>query len=532
VIRNPILPGFHPDPSICRVGDDYYIATSTFQWFPGVRLHHSKDLAHWQPAGYAVTRLSQLDLLGCEDNAGVWAPCLSHADGLFWLIYTDVKAWTGAYKDAKNYLITAPSIEGPWSERIELNGSGFDASLFHEAGGRKWLLNMQWDHRPGRNPFSGILLQEYSVSEQRLVGPVHNVFSGTDHGLVEGPHLYQKDGYYYLLTAEGGTSWDHVCTIARSRTLTGPYEVRPGPPLLTSKYDPTLELQRAGHGSLVETQHGEWCLAHLCGRPVLPERRCTLGRETALQPLSWPVGEFPRLASGGHTPDVLVPAPALPPHPFPRDSKTLRHFDDFDRAELDLECNTLRQPPDPSWLSLTERPGFLRLYGRESLFSKHQQSLVARRITHFDTTAVTVVDFEPTCFQQMAGLIFYYDCVDHHYLYVSRNERGRCLGILTCEAGNNVHYPGLELELAPGPVHLKGHMRGGELQFFYRQGEEAEWQPFGPVLDATVLSDEYKVEVKFTGAFAGVCVQDLTGRRLHADFDWFELDARADSRLD
>lgn len=525
MIENPILPGFHPDPSVCRVGDDYYIATSTFQWFPGVRIHHSKDLVHWQPVGYAVTRKSQLDLIGNEDNAGVWAPCLTHHDGLFHLIYTDVKTWTGAYKDSHNYLITAPSIEGPWSERIYLNSSGFDASLFHDDDGRKWLLNMQWDHRPKHNPFSGILLQEYSPKEQRLVGPVHNVFLGTEHGLVEGPHVYKRDGYYYLLTAEGGTTWDHVATVARSRTLTGPYEVQPGPPLITSKYDMTLPLQRAGHGSFVETQNGEWYFVHLTGRPVMPERRCTLGRETAIQAISWPRGEFPRLASGGHTPELRVPAPKLPAHPFAVDSKTPRHFDDFDGAVLNREFNTLREPADPSWLTLEERPGFLRLRGRESLYSKHQQSLVARRIVHFDTTASTVVDFEPENFQQMAGLIFYYDCIDHHYLYVSANEHGKTLGILTSEAGNNVYYPGVEVQLRAGPVYLKGHMNRGDLQFYYTQ-DKGNWHPFGPLLDATVLSDEYKVEVKFTGAYAGVCAQDITGRRKHADFDWFELDAR------
>jgi xylan 1,4-beta-xylosidase len=524
VIENPILPGFHPDPSICRVGDDYYIATSTFQWFPGVRLHHSRDLAAWQPLGHAVTRTSQLDLIGCEDNAGVWAPCLSYADGLFHLIYTDVKAWTGAYKDAHNYLITAPSIDGPWSERIYLNSSGFDASLFHDDDGRKWLLNMQWDHRPKRNPFSGILLQEYSPEERRLVGPIHNVFLGTEHGLVEGPHLYKKDGYYYLLTAEGGTSWDHGCTIARSRQLAGPYEVRPGPPLLTSKYDSTLPLQRAGHGSLVETQNGEWYLAHLSGRPLMPERRCTLGRETAIQAISWPSGEFPRLSSGGFTPEVQVAAPALSPYPFPVDAKTLRYFDHFDGPVLDRDLCTLRQAPDPTWLTLSERPGFLRLRGGESLYSKHRQSLVARRIVHFDTTASTALDFEPESFQQIAGLIFYYDCIDHHYLYVSANDSGKTLGILTSEAGNSVDYPGLEIGLRAGPVYLRGRMNRGELQFSFSQ-TPGVWQSFGPVLDATVLSDEYKVEVKFTGAFAGLCAQDLTGRKLHADFDWFELDA-------
>jgi xylan 1,4-beta-xylosidase len=529
IITNPILPGFHPDPSICRAGDDYYIATSTFQWWPAVRLHHSRDLVHFRPIGYAVTRVSQLNMLGNEDNSGVWAPCLSYQDGLFYLIYTDAKSWTGAYKDTHNYLITAPSIEGPWSERIYLNSSGFDASLFHGEDGKKYLLNMQWDHRVGVHPFSGILMQEFDAEQKRLVGPRKVIFRGTEHRLVEGPHLYKKDGYYYLLTAEGGTTWDHVETVARSRNLWGPYEVMPHNPLITSKYDPTLPLQRAGHGSLVETQNKEWYFVHLTGRPVMPERRCILGRETAIQAITWPEGEWPHLSHGTNTPALEVKAPELPPHPFAIDSKTTYFHDDFDAPLLHPDFNTLRAPYDESWLSLCERPGFLRLAGRESLYSKFEQSLVARRLTHLTTVVTTELEFEPDCFQQMAGLIFYYDCIDYHYLHITHGERGRCLRLLTCEAGNQLDYAGsqgglVELPLQPGPVTLRGVLNFGELQFYYREGE-GEYTRIGPVLDATVLSDEYKVEVKFTGAFAGLCVQDLSGRRLHADFDSFTMES-------
>ena len=170
-IRNPILPGFNPDPSIVRVGDDYYIATSTFEWFPGVQIHHSRDLVHWRLLTRPLTRASQLNMLGDPDSCGIWAPCLSYADGLFWLIYTDVKRYgrttqggaAGAsLRDTHNYLVTSPRIDGEWSDPVYLNSSGFDPSLFHDDDGRKYLVNMLWDHRPGRNRFAGIVLQEYS----------------------------------------------------------------------------------------------------------------------------------------------------------------------------------------------------------------------------------------------------------------------------------------------------------------------------------------------------------------------------------
>ena len=245
MIRNPILKGFNPDPSICRVGADYYIATSTFEWYPGVQIHHSRDLVNWRLVKRPLDRASQLDMRGNPDCCGVWAPCLSHADGRFWLIYTDVKRLDGNFKDAHNYLVTAPAITGPWSDPIYLNSSGFDPSLFHDDDGRKWLLNLQWKHStdsvggtPKHSAFDGILLQEYDPVARHLTGPIRNIFAGSPHGLVEGPHLFKRDGWYYLTTAEGGTGYDHAVTMARSRALLGPYELHPDTHLLTSKDAP------------------------------------------------------------------------------------------------------------------------------------------------------------------------------------------------------------------------------------------------------------------------------------------------------
>jgi len=234
LITNPILPGFNPDPSIVRVNDDFFIATSTFEWFPGVQIHHSRDLIHWRLTGHALTRTSQLNMTGNADSGGVWAPCLSYDRGIFYLVYTDVKNWKGAFKETHNYLVTAPDITGPWSEPIYLNSSGFDPSLFHDDDGRKWLVNMLWDFRAGKNPFAGIVLQEFSMDRKRLTGPVTKIFEGTGLGCTEGPHIYKKNGYYYLMTAEGGTSYAHAVTMARAKSIAGPYEADPANPVLTS----------------------------------------------------------------------------------------------------------------------------------------------------------------------------------------------------------------------------------------------------------------------------------------------------------
>ncbi|HEY1130410.1 MAG TPA: glycoside hydrolase family 43 protein [Roseateles sp.] len=543
MITNPILPGFHADPSICRVGDDYYIATSTFEWWPGVRIHHSRDLKHWRHHSYAVTRQSQLDLIGHPDSAGVWAPCLSYAGGQFWLIYTDVRSTIGAFKDTHNYLVTAPSIDGPWSEPVYLNSSGFDPSLFHDEDGRHWLLNQQWIHQPGKHHFNGILLQEYDPAARRLVGPAKNIYAGTELQVVEGPHLYRRQGWYYLLTAEGGTFYEHAVTLARSRTLDGPYETLPGNPLLTAWKQPTDGLQRSGHASLVETQNGDWYMAHLCGRPlewsgpnadrqngVYENLHCPLGRETGIQRIHWRDDGWPEVEGGGNAPRLQTADPHLPEHPFPAEADR----DDFDGKTLNHHLNSLRVPFSESWISLTERPGFLRLKGRESLMSLFEQSLVARRQQHFNCRVETRLDFEPELFQQMAGLVAYYNTSNHAYLHVSRDvDSGRRVLRLTVNRDAALSEPATAVELADGAVDLAVEFSHDRYQFHYAQAGQP-WTAIGPALDTAMLSDEFATRFVngfarsfgFTGNFIGLACQDLSGQGLAADFDHFSYESK------
>jgi xylan 1,4-beta-xylosidase len=267
-VRNPILTGFHPDPAIVRDGDDYYIATSTFEWFPGVRIHHSRDLRNWHLVGDVLDRVSQLDMRGCQNSAGVWAPCLTHADGLWWLIYTNVRHHAGhVVLDTPNYLVTAEHIDGPWSETTYLNSRGFDPSLFHDEDGRKYLVQMQTGEACGSRRFDGIILQEFDPRLRCLIGPSRTIWQGSPIGITEGPHLLKKDGFYYLITAEGGTAMRHAVSVCRSRSLWGPYELHPDNPILTAYEKQGLALASTGHASLVETPQGEWYMAHLCNRP-------------------------------------------------------------------------------------------------------------------------------------------------------------------------------------------------------------------------------------------------------------------------
>ena len=535
MIRNPILPGFNPDPSIVRVGDDYYIATSTFEWFPGVQIHHSKDLINWRLLTRPLRRASQLNLIGDPDSCGVWAPCLSYDEGLFYLIYTDVKRYgrttvggaSGAsLRDFHNYLVTSQSIDGDWSDPIYLNSSGFDPSLFHDDDGRKYLLNMLWDHRPGRNRFAGIVLQEFSAKEEKLIGSRQLIFEGTSLGFTEGPHLYKRDGFYYLLTAEGGTGWGHAVTLARSRNLTGPYELHPDKYILTSRHRPDIELQRAGHADLVETQTGETYLVHLCGRPLRNRGRCTLGRETAIQKMNWTDDGWLRTADGEGVPRIEVEAPDLPACEFSKSSAR----ENFDDAVLPVDFQWLRSPWPDELFSLTARPGHLRLYGRESPGSLFHQSLVARRQQSHCYSAATVIDFEPEDFQQMAGLICYYNGSKFHYLYISHDETvGKHVRVMSA-LPDQVQTDAFTAAIAipAGPIHLRVEVDYERLLFAYRFDDEEEWHWLPEQFDASILSDEACAPgtPNFTGAFVGMCCQDLSGTRRPADFDYFEYEER------
>ena len=517
---NPILPGFHPDPSILRVGAEYFIATSTFEWHPGVRLSHSRDLVNWRPVGHVLQGDALADLRGVDDSAGIWAPSLSWSDGHFWLVFTVVVNARGTFKDLTNYLTTAPSIDGPWSEPVPLNASGFDPSLFHDQDGRRWLANVRWDSRPGHPAFAGIVVQEYDHEQRGLVGPATTVLR--KEVLIEGPNLYRRDGWYYLMLAEGGTGWEHGISMARSRSLLGPYELDPQPAVLTSRQDPGRPLQKAGHGELVETPEDGWFLVHLASRPLqTPEGRyCILGRETCLQRVHWNEAGWLRATQGDEA-LVEVPAPEhLPPAPWPVPATT----DDFDAPELGPDWATLRGPLESPWLDLAERPGWLRLRGQQSLSSRHRQTLVAQRLTSMHCVASTVLQFSPSTPNQAAGMIAWYGTEQNYYLQVSGDETlGPCVSILATDDGVTTYAAPPSTPVGDWAlIHLRAIFDGPELSFAVSPDGRI-WTTVGPSLPAWKLSDDYGSHLRFTGAFTGICVQDLDGHAAVADFGHFTL---------
>ena len=513
--HNPILRGFNADPSICRVGDDYYIAVSTFEWYPGVQIFHSTDLVNWRLVCRPLRRASQLDMRGNPDSCGVWAPCLSHADGRFWLVYTDVKRLDGAFKDAHNYIVTCTTIDGDWSDPAYVTSSGFDPSLFHDDDGRKWFVNMRWNHRgrgtglnQAHDAFDGIELQEWHPT-RGLLGDVETIYTGTPLGLTEAPHLFKRNGWYYLTTAEGGTGYDHAVTLARSRSIAGPYETHPDQHVMTARFAQDAPVQRVGHGQYVETPDGRAFHTFLCGRPQQPGPFCALGRETGLAACVWR-DDWLYLADGGLVPPLDLPLTATRAPDLP-----VRHT--FAHTLPD-EFQWLRTPHPERLFTMTGHS--LRMTGRESIGSWFEQALVARRQQHHAYHAATTLIADPPNWQRAAGLTTYYNRTKFHAALVTREAGARVVQIVSCLGD----WPGEGLTFhsahpAPdGPLTLGVQVNAAQQQFTLNGA------PIGPVLDASLISDEggRGEHASFTGAFVGMIAHDLTGQGWQADFSTFD----------
>jgi len=542
MIRNPIIPGFNPDPSIIRVGADYYIATSTFVWQPGIRLFHSTDLARWTLVGHALQEGAH-ELRGLDANAGIWAPSLSYdpTGSLFYLTYSLVRSTAAHYFDVDNFVVTAPDIAGPWNGPIYLNSVGIDPSLFHDDDGCHWLVTLEWDPREGYEHPGAIVLEEYDAGRRQLHGPTRRIFRGaTDRGCLEGPHLYKRDGYYYLMAAEGGTGFGHGVTLARSRDIAGPYEPGPVNPFLTSNparhfgrndreyirpgfYNPHAELQKAGHGSLVSTPGGEWYVAHLCSRPLAgPQQWSVLGRETALQQVEWTDDGWLRLTAGGVVARRTTPGPAGGTG-RPTGPAYERVRDDFDNPSIDRRLSTLRRPASDDWLTLTRRPGALTLRGGEAPTSRFDVSLVATQLQDFTAVAETRVSVEPSHFSHSAGLIVYYDNDNFAYVrvYLSESLSSTAVGVVLVEQGVKREFLLDRAAVERGDVVLQARLDHGALQFWWHAPDDGHARPLGPVIDATYMSDE--AARGFTGTMIGLACVDSYRRDLMAHFAYLDV---------
>lgn len=536
MIQNPILPGFNPDPCICRRGDDYYIAVSTFEWMPGIPVYHSKDLRHWELLTHILDD-KRVDLKKLPSAKGLWAPCLTwcEEDGLFYLAYGVMNSMNARYFDVDNFLVTAPDVTGPWSEPVYLHSAGFDASLLHDDDGKKYLVALEWETRDGYDKPGPICAVEYDPAAKAVVGTPRRIWNGaTDRGCLEAPHLTKRNGWYYLMCAEGGTGYNHCVTMARSRTVFGPYEADPAGPILTSNpgefseradvdhlkprhYNPAAQLQKAGHGSYVDLPNGQTYLVYLCARPFMPEKRCTLGRETAIAQMRWTADGWLRTADGDVLPKLEVQGPELPECPLPVPPA----MDDFDGDRLQNFYYAPRIMPQ-RFADLTARPGWVRLRGQESLPSLNKVSLMARKLTGLNGCVTTKMEFAPTLPQHEAGIVFYYDNMDYFALakHWSESAGQEVLRVTILDSGVRTQYERVSVESGI-PLWLRLCIKGRESQFFFSCDGES-YRPIGPAHDTSKLSDEYCSFGEFTGAMVGIYCVDRMFRRQYADFDFLE----------
>lgn len=538
MIKNPILPGFNPDPCICRKGDDYYMAVSSFEWFPGIPVYHSKDLKNWEIYTHVLTDDSVVDLKRLPSAKGIWAPCLTYCEEeeLFYVVYGVMNSMNARYFDVDNYLITAKDIKGPWSEPIYIHSSGFDASILHDDDGKKYIVSLEWETREGYEKPGAICMVEYSPEKKEIVGYPKRIWSGgTDRGCIEAPHLTKRGDYYYIMCAEGGTGYGHSVTMGRSKEVWGPYEGDPKNPILTSipgdfyerhdpdhlkpKYfNPESVLQKSGHGSYVETQLGEVYMVHLTSRPFVPELRCTLGRETAIQKMKWTDDGWLRMYDDSNLAKEYVEESKLPEFKMPQ----IPDFDDFDGEELGIQYYAPRIKPS-SFADVKSRPGYVRIRGQESRCSLNKVSILARKLTSVYATVTTKMEFKPEVHQHSAGLIMYYDNMNYIYLrkYYSETLGKSALSVIHLENGEKTEFLNSRIAVEDCPIYLRLKVEGRKSYFEWSYDGQL-YNKIGKVFDTTKFSDEYCKYGEFTGTFVGLTCADRVKHKHYADFDFFE----------
>ncbi|HEY6816854.1 MAG TPA: glycoside hydrolase family 43 protein [Croceibacterium sp.] len=486
--RNPVLAGFHPDPSLVRVGEDFYLATSTFAWFPGIPVFHSRDLVNWTQIGNAIDRADMLRFDGLTLSRGVFAPAITFHDGTFYIANTCVDC-------GGNFVITARDPAGPWSDPVWLpTVEGIDPSLFFDDDGSAWLINNRSPAGPALyDGHRALWIERFDPAGLKMMGnPKMIVDGGIDLSKkpvwIEGPHIYKRNGKYYLSAAEGGTSVNHSQVILRADRADGPSTPAPpgANPILTQRDlapDRRDPISAAGHADIVELPDGRFAATFLATRPYdYGKDFYNLGRETFLLPVDWS-GEWPVILEPGLPIPLTAPAilPAVPGAPPMTGSFTAR--EEFGRADLGPEWMTMRAAPyalDQGELVLTP--------GRQGLGDLGKPAFVARRQQHDEATATTEVSFEPAE-GEMAGLAALQN--DDYFLTVAVVREGeRTLVRVSRRAGQDQPRTGVTVAEAPldarGPVRLRLTAHGGRYDFAYAIG--GEWQALATGVDGTHLS--------------------------------------------
>ena len=515
--RNPVLPGFHADPSVCRAGDDFYLVNSTFQYFPGVPVFHSKDLIRWEQIGNCLTRPSQLDLTGLykQDNpelgwtnAGVYATTIRENKGRFYMVTT-------VFPSRRHFYVWTDNPAGEWSEPIVIDFAigSCDPTLYFE-GDKCYFLWKEGD----------IKICEIDVETGKKIGEIHHLGTGLGGRYPEGPHIYKKDGYYYLMLAEGGTEQGHHVNILRSRNLFGPYEPNRANPIL-SHFNMEMqnsEIQGLGHADLVQAPDSTWwmiCLGYRTSGYLLH----VMGRETMLAPVRWDENAWP-VVNGNGTLTTDMHCPTLPQVPMPLDPVR----EDFNYVKRDVPADSYSSiglpwgwhsisNPDYSRYSLTERKGWLRLKPTTTTLDKATSpTFVARRQTEKVFTATTLLDASHIGEGMQAGITAYAAPLNHYDVIVEKRDR-KLYAKSNIRIGEMAHCD-KEVPLNSNKVYLR---ITSDAAYYYMQVSDdgKSFQTLGK-MDFRYVSTE--VIGGFTGVMLGVFAQCTSPDNMYADFDWFE----------
>jgi xylan 1,4-beta-xylosidase len=493
--QNPIIPGFHPDPSIVRVGEDYFLVNSSFAFYPGLPIFRSRDLVNWAQIANAIDRPGMFDFSGLGVARAVFAPTIRHHHGLFYIVNTCIEC-------GFNFLITAKNAAGPWSDPLFLPPvDGIDPDLFFDDDGRAWIANNGPPAEPPRyDGHRAIWIQEFDLKAHKMIGPRSVIVNGgvriADKPIwTEGPHIFKRDGYYYLIAAEGGTAGGHSETVFRSRSVTGPYVPGPVNPILTQRdLDPkrAFPVYATGHADFVQTKSGKWWSVFLGTRPY-EANLSNMGRETFLLPVSWPKGGWP----------LILPKGKPVPHQVagPTSHMETSWRDDFTAATLSPEWLSLRTPKE-KWFSLA--PHALTLTARaDSISSTGNPSFLGIRQRHEEAIVETEMRYAPEHESDHAGLLIFAD-EQHHYfagiwqtlagprLVVSKRngkddpEEGRIVASMPVKAGE--------------PVRLRISTYGPSLNFTF-SSLGGYWRPLLMGADGKILASE--LTNQFTGTVIG-----------------------------
>jgi alpha-N-arabinofuranosidase len=506
-IKNPILAGFYPDPSICAVGEDFYLVTSTFSYFPGVPIFHSKDLVNWEQIGNVLNRNAQLNLTGAGHSQGIFAPTLRYNNGTYYLITTNVT-------HGGNFIVTAEKPEGPWSDPYLLEGAqGIDPSLFFDDGKAYYVGTRPNQEGVYYNGDWEVWTQELDLNTMSLIGESHKIWKGALRDVIwpEGPHLYKKDGYYYLMIAEGGTGPDHCITIARSEAVYGEYKGCPRNPLITHRHlGKDYLIKHVGHGDLVKTEDDKWFMVMLASRTC--DGYCNTGRETFLAKVIWEEG-WPVVNPGTGILE-LEQDHELPEYEIePKES--CYHFYG---KELDSSWVFLRNPSENLY-SLTENEGCLRLYLKEqTLKDLDNPAYVGIRQEEYYYSVATMMEFESSKENESAGIAIVQSNEYHiRYEYTKKNGKD-VLEIIECTNGQDTLIN--EIEIMSSKLYLKVVSKGQKLDFYY--GNDGVTYK---VLERNVGSTNLSTEI--AGGFVGCTIgmyASSNGKPTnnYADFHWFE----------